>query len=299
MRWRPAPLGVLRTNCVSNTTPPRVSVIVTTYNWPSALDLVLDSLSGQTFSDFEVVVADDGSGAETRTVIDDWQSRFPVPLKHVWQEDDGFRAARARNLAVREAAGDYVVFLDGDCLVLPTFLANHLRYASTDWFTVGRRCFMRKGPSKLIEAHRWRVHAWPRAVLVTAALFGGSNRPFQLISLPVSHDRRRNRPKEWNKAQTCNLGVWREDVLDVGGFDEGYGAYGLEDTDFVIRLIRSGRQRITLEHADPVLHLWHQRKKTASDNRDRLAAMESSHRITPEQSILLPGNAPVAEPSAL
>lgn len=269
------------------TPAPKVTLIVTTYNWPGALDRVLNSLSRQTLGDFEVIVADDGSGPETRGLIDDWRARFPAPLRHVWQDDDGFRVARARNLALAEARGDYIVFLDGDCLVLPTFLATHVRHADAGWFTVGRRCFMRQWASQKILDRRLAPHAWSRVALVPLALFGGSNRPLQLISLPLSDARRKNRPQVWNKAQTCNLGVWRSDALAIGGFEEGYSAYGLEDTDFVIRLFRHGVRRITLEHADPVLHLWHPRKKTSTDNRDRLAEMEASSRTVPQQSLLL------------
>lgn len=265
---------------------PAVSVIVTTYNRPDALALVLDSLAQQTVRDFDVVIADDGSRDDTRALIAARAATFPVPLIHAWQEDEGFRAARARNLALTHARGAYVVFLDGDCLVLPTFLATHKRFAEAGWFTVGRRCFLRRWASVGIVERSLAVQTWPRAALFALAVCGGSNRPFQLVSLPQSDARRKNRPTEWNKAQTCNLGVWRSDIDRVGGFEEGYGAYGLEDTDFVIRLIRAGVRRITLEHADPVLHLWHARKKTGEDNRARLAALMAGDAVSPQQSLL-------------
>ncbi len=266
---------------------PRVSVVVTTYNRPDALALVLDSLARQTLDSFDVVVADDGSRADTRALIDSRRATFPAPLIHAWQDDDGFRAARARNLALTHARGAYVVFLDGDCVVLPTFLENHLRFAETGWFTVGRRCFLRRWASEQILRRALPIETWPRAVLFALAAFGGSNRPFQLLPIPQSASRRKNRPTEWDKAQTCNLGVWRSDIDRVGGFEEGYGAYGLEDTDFVIRLIRAGVRRITLEHVDPVLHLWHARKKTGEDNRARLEALIQGDALLPQRSLLL------------
>ena len=85
---------------------PSLSVVATTYNWPAALDRVLDSLAGQTLPDFEIVVADDGSGPETRALVDGWRGRLGERLKHVWQEDQGFRAGRVRNLGARAATGD-------------------------------------------------------------------------------------------------------------------------------------------------------------------------------------------------
>lgn len=271
---------------------PAISVIVTTYNWPLALDLVLDGLARQTFRDFEVLIADDGSGPDTADLIAARAADFPVALRHVWQEDEGFRAARARNRAAAAARGDYLVFLDGDGLVLPTFLANHRKWARPGWFTVGRRCYMRRWASAAILKQGLAPHRWPRAALVPLALFGGSNRPLQLISWPLSETRRKNRPTEWNKAQTCNLGLWRADLQAIGGFEEDFVGYGLEDTDFVIRLIRSGRRRLTLEHADPVLHIWHPRKKIGADNRARLAAMEASEAVLPRVSALRDAAAP-------
>jgi GT2 family glycosyltransferase len=125
-------------------------------------------------------------------------------------------------------------------------------------------------------------------------LLGGSNRPLQVLSLPQSDERRRNRPTEWNKAQTCNLGLWRRDFERIGGFEEGFVGYGLEDTDFVVRLIRSGVRRITLEHLDPVLHIWHPRRKIPEDNRAKLAEIMASERTRAERSVLLEGPAAAA-----
>ncbi|MCG8441454.1 MAG: glycosyltransferase [Caulobacterales bacterium] len=266
---------------------PAVSVIVTTYNWPHALDLALDSLTRQTYRHLEIIVADDGSGPETAALVAKWAEASPTPIVHAWQEDDGFRAARARNLAASRASGDYLIMIDGDCLALPTFVASHVRHAEAGWFTVGRRCFMRRRATGTVLARSWPVHRWPRAALAPLAMLGGSNRPLQLISLPLSEARRKNRPTAWNKAQSCNLGVWRSDFDRVAGFEEGFETYGLEDTDFVVRLVRAGVRRITLEHADPVLHLWHARKAIVEDSRARLADVMSADRVTPMRSLLL------------
>lgn len=266
---------------------PRVSLIISTYNWPEALDLVLDSAVRQTFQPMEIIVADDGSRDDTAALIAEWTARSAIPIIHSWQEDEGFRLARSRNLAAQRARGDYLIFLDGDSLVFPTFAENHQRNAAPGWFTVGRRCYVRRWATHRILDQRLRPHRWARAALFPLALFGGSNRPLQLLTLPQSEARRRNRPTEWNKAQGGNLGVWREDLLRVGGFDESYGHYGLEDTDFVVRLFRAGVHRITLEHLDPVLHLWHGRKKTPDANRARLAALLEADAIAPQRSLLL------------
>lgn len=265
---------------------PKLSAIVATYNWPEALELVLDSLARQTYANYEVIVADDGSGPATKAVIDRLSETFPVPLIHSWQEDMGYRLSRSRNLAVTRSSGDYLIMLDGDSMLFPTFLENHARHAEAGWFTAGRRCFMRKWASAEILRHKRQIYRWPRALLFPLALFGGSNRPTQLITFPFSDERRRNRATEWNKAQGCNLGIWRSDFETVGGFEEDFEGYGLEDTDLVVRLFRAGVRRKTLEHLDPVLHLWHGRRKTGAENRARLENVLNSDAVRADCSAL-------------
>lgn len=109
----------------------KISVIVATYNWPSALRLSLQSLMRQTAHNFEIVVADDGSRNETRELIERLTKSSPVPIIHSWQEDIGFSLARSRNQAVLKSHGDYLIFVDGDCIVPKDFVANHLKLAAS------------------------------------------------------------------------------------------------------------------------------------------------------------------------
>ena len=119
-----------------------ISVIVTTYNREDALDAVLRSLAAQSDSDFEVVVADDGSGPATRELIAAWKAKLAVRLEHVWHEDRGFRAAEIRNRAILAARGGYCIFLDGDCIARPDFVATHRRLAEPGWFVTGNRILL-------------------------------------------------------------------------------------------------------------------------------------------------------------
>jgi glycosyltransferase involved in cell wall biosynthesis len=239
---------------------PRVSLIIATYEWPEALDLVLESACRQTWPNLEIVVADDGSGRDTARTVSRWSRRSRRPIVHVWQEDQGFRLARSRNRAVEQANGDYLLMLDGDCLLFPRFVASHMRHAEPGWFTSGKRCFLRRLPSTLALRGRLSVHAWPKAALFPLLLLGGGTRAAQLLPIPQSDADRRSRAEDWGQAQGCNLGLWREDFLRVGGFDERFQAWGGEDTDLVVRLLRSGVRRLSLEHSEPVLHLWHARR---------------------------------------
>ena len=112
--------------------PRHCSIIVTTYNAPSSLALVLKSLGKQDYpKPYEVVVADDGSEQPTAELITELAEIMPYTLIHAWHEDRGFRAAAARNHAVSKSSGDYLIFLDGDCIVRPNFLSGHARLAQS------------------------------------------------------------------------------------------------------------------------------------------------------------------------
>src|SRR5690606_5625206 len=104
-----------------------------------ALGRVLDSIAGQTRLPDEVIVADDGSGPDTAALLKARAARFPTASRHVWQEDQGFRAGRARNLAIAASRGDYLLLIDGDMVLHPEFVADHLRFATPGRFVQGSR----------------------------------------------------------------------------------------------------------------------------------------------------------------
>ena len=121
---------------------PLISLVVTTYNRPDALNAVLAACFDQDAGNYEVIIADDGSTANTRELIESLQKTAPVPLKHVWQEDLGFRAAMARNRGTLAAAGEYIVFLDGDCIPQRNFVARHRQLARKGYLVSGSRVLM-------------------------------------------------------------------------------------------------------------------------------------------------------------
>lgn len=237
----------------------KVSVIVSTYNWPEALEMVLQSLIDQQDRNFEVIVADDGSGPETAECIARMQQISPVPIKHFWQEDIGYRLSRVRNGAIKMAEGNIIVFTDGDCCLMPDFVARHRKAAEPNCFVTGKRVFLKQRFTKMVMKNRVRFHQWPRGVLFMLGLTGNCNRPFQFIRLPQSQKSLWGYEKCWKKAQGCNIAAFREDILRIGGFDEVYEGHGLEDSDFVLRMIHSGIKRKNVEFDSPVLHLYHGR----------------------------------------
>ncbi|MCU7843664.1 MAG: glycosyltransferase family 2 protein [Candidatus Thiodiazotropha sp. (ex Monitilora ramsayi)] len=233
-----------------------VSVIVVTYEWPKALERVLESLSRQTVMPLEIIVTDDGSSPDTRAVVDAWQEKMECELHYLWQPDEGFRAARARNRGVAVSHGEYMVFLDGDCLVFPDFVERHQRLAEMGCQVVGNRILMDEALSRRVlegkeSPCRWSVLRW-----LKGRVSGEINRLLPMVRLGEGQWRKR-RALKWKGAQSCNLGVWRRDFLAVNGFDENFSGWGHEDADLVVRLMGSGIIRKDGHFSVPVLHLWH------------------------------------------
>lgn len=232
-----------------------MSVIVTTYNQPAALALVLQSLAAQRLCAHEVVVADDGSGPETLALLNTLEPNLPFPIRHVWQQDYGFRAAAARNRAAAAARGDYLVFLDGDCLTRPALLSRHAALAEPGHFVVGNRILLDSASSARILARQlpaWQWH-WPH--WLRARLAGEVNRLLPLLPLPDGRWRRHR--QQWQGARSCNLGLWRSDFIRVNGFDERFAGWGHEDADLAVRLLKAGVNRKDGHFGLAVLHLWH------------------------------------------
>ncbi len=232
------------------------SVILATYNWPAALRYILRELDRQSSDAFEVVVADDGSSRQTAEVIASLQERVGYRLKHVWHEDEGFRLARIRNLAVLEAEGDYLIFLDGDCIPLKHFVEDHRWLAEPGWWVRGTRVSLRREFSERVLREGVNVADWPLARWAVAKVRGEAGGPAPLVRFRTQAFRKR-RPTRWQRARGCNIAVWRDDYLRVDGFDESYAGWGREDSDFVIRLINSGVYRKEGRFLVPVVHFWH------------------------------------------
>lgn len=245
----------------------KVSVVVTTYNWPAALDRVLDSLNRQTWKDFEVIVADDGSRGETAQLVAEWAKKARYPLQHAWQEDKGFRAGLVRNLGASKATGELLLFIDGDCLTLPRFVESHARQAERGWYATGRRAQVREKVTQRLLEKRLTPYTLPRWRLFLESPYWLQTRYAQLLTLPVDNIRRTSHVDDVRKAESCNLAVWRDDFVSVGGFDESFEGFGCEDVDLCLRLLRKGLRRKSLEHLEPVLHLFHRRRSVVTETR--------------------------------
>ena len=241
---------------------PSVSVIVTTYNWPKALDRCLAHLCANT-QPHEIIVADDGSRADTQAVIESWQAHSPH-IQHVWQPDNGFAAAQIRNKAAAVAKGEYFIFIDGDCLVPPNFIQRHQCLAEHNAFVAGNRILLSESYTRSVLEHKrllpTQIRQW-----IGLRVKGHCNRWLPVCYWPFNYGRL-GKAGQWQGAKTCNLAVWRKDFYVVNGFDEAYTGWGLEDSDLVARLIHADVAHKSGRFAVPVFHCHH-----TENSREQLA----------------------------
>ena len=266
---------------------PRLSVIVCTYNRPLALRAVLAGLRDQSRSDFEVIVADDGSGPSTRAVVDGMMPAFAGRLHHVWQEDKGFRVAAARNRAAETCRAPYLAFLDGDCIPRTDYVHSYMKQLRPDLILRGSRVLCSEAlthrieQGEVLDAHRWRLselRARHRAGELNrlAALRRGFLDRLRVLSSVA-------RPRNWRLLRGCNFVVPTEAYFAVGGSDESFEGWGYEDSDLCIRLMNFGL-RIRRGLAETcVLHLWHREndRRFEGENLRRLLETRSSRRTHP------------------
>jgi glycosyltransferase involved in cell wall biosynthesis len=234
-----------------------ITLIVTTYNRPDALELVIAGCLDQTDRNFEIVIADDGSGAPTRALIERLQRASPIPITHVWQPDEGFRAAASRNRALRRARGEYIVFLDGDCVPQRDFVARHRALSAPRTVVTGSRILLSpeltsEALARQLPLQRQTLRFW-LGKRATRQINKFMPLAMHLPDLPL----RRLKGFVWRGIKTCNLAAWLADLKAINGFDESFVGWGHEDADLVARLHNLGVTRKNGFWSTEVLHLWH------------------------------------------
>ena len=235
----------------------RTSLIITTYNWPDALNLCLASVASQSRMPDEIIVADDGSGPETAAVVRSWASKIPGGVRHVWQEDLGFRLARSRNRAIASATGEYVVVIDGDMVLHRKFVADHIACARPRRFIQGARPWLSpEATERMIRHQNPSTSPW---------MPGLTRRAYAIRSLLLSTLTSKTK-RTLSGIQGCNQSFWRKDFLEVNGYDERFTGWGPEDREFAARLLNIGVQRLSLRHRAIAFHLHHESRAPSAPN---------------------------------
>lgn len=226
----------------------KTSLLISTYNWPEALELVFKSLSTQTRMPDEILIADDGSGEETATLINDYKAKINIPLKHIWHKDEGFRRTFILNKAIAASKSDYIIQIDGDCIMHKNFVEDHIKFASENMFLYGSRV-------NILEKY-------------IPILFSEKNVDFPFFSKGIKNRTRNlhipflsnfytSKPELSKKLRGCNLSFWRKDFIKVNGYNEDMTGWGKEDSEFAVRLLNSGISGRRLRYRGIVYHIWH------------------------------------------
>ncbi len=227
---------------------PHLGLIINTWNQPEYLGRVLQALSVQSSPPDEVLLADDGSAEATRKVFSEWSSGQLIPAAHVWQPHEGFRRARILNQAIAKAKSDYLVFLDGDTVPHPSFIADHRLLADTQGFIQGHRALVGQRAAAWFGLQRFatdrRRAFWQGQIRGWKHAFRWP-RPLRRLRLDL------------RGVRGCNLGIWRKHLCQVNGYNEAFVGWGREDSELAVRLMKLGLRRIDVRGWALCFHLWH------------------------------------------
>ena len=227
------------------------SLIITTYNWEKALELVILSSIRQSYLPVEIIVADDGSTDDTRKLIKSLCNKSPIPIIHSWQKDKGFRAAKSRNKAIAKAIGDYIILIDGDMILHKNFVRDHCSFSKPGYFVQGIRAKLSaKKVKKVFKTKQLNFKSFEGGIKnkrnsVRSSLFSylfSGTRLFKRLSM----------------IQTCNMAFFKDDCMKVNGFNEDFIGWGREDSEFGIRLMNIGIKRRDLKFKAIGYHIHHE-----------------------------------------
>lgn len=225
-----------------------VSFLVSTYNWPDALELVLESLNLQSEMPDEILIADDGSKEETLALIDKLRAVSSVPIRHIWHEDEGFRRTVILNKAIAQSTCDYIIQTDGDCLLHRDFIRDHKAAARTGVYLYGSRVNILEGfVPKLFQKKQLEFGYFSEGI---------KNRTRNL-RIPFLMKTYRPKQELSHKLRGCNLSFWKSDFIAVNGYNEAMTGWGREDSELVARLLNKGILGKRIRYGGIVYHIWH------------------------------------------
>ncbi len=254
------------------------SLLISTYNWPQALGLCLRSVLQQSALPDEIVIADDGSREETAVLIQDFAKSSPVPVKHIWQPDEGFQLARIRNKGFAAAKGEYIIQIDGDLILHKHFIKDHLRFRRKGFFTTGSRVLLSPKTTETLFANNCidiRKHSEE-----DRNFFNSIYLPFPMLHKLLSR-RYKNSGKHKYYVKGCNMAFWKQDLLKVNGYNESFSGWGREDSEIAIRLINAGVHKQFLKFGGISYHLFHKEaSREMEDKNIRIMKEAAEKKIT-------------------
>lgn len=228
-----------------------VSLIIATYNWPEALNMVLLSVKKQSILPDAVFIADDGSTTDTQNLILEVQKTFPVPLKHIWHEDKGFRKTKILNETICKCSTDYIIQIDGDIIIHNNFIKDHIQNAATGFFIEGSRVWLNDELTKKAQRNQ----------KTTFSIFSkGIKNRLNGVYLPFLtpfFSKPGNSIAYAVKTRGCNMSFWKKDMVAVNGYNEDLTGWGREDSELCVRLVNRGVTKKRIKFAAIQYHQHH------------------------------------------
>lgn len=239
------------------------SLLIATYNWPEALKLCLLSVLDQSVLPGEIVICDDGSRKETAELIDSFRDKFSIPINHVWHADEGFQLAKIRNRGFAAAKGEYLIQVDGDLALHKHFIKDHLNFAKHRFFATGSRVLLSPQTTEsLINNNSIDIRQYSKN---NKNLFNG-------LHIPAFHDffsrKYKSKAKYKYYVKGCNMAFWKNDLVEVNGYNEDFTGWGREDSELAIRLINAGINKRFLKFGGISYHLFHKEASREMEQRN-------------------------------
>ncbi|MET3977587.1 glycosyltransferase involved in cell wall biosynthesis [Mucilaginibacter sp. UYP25] len=244
------------------------SLVISTYNWPAALELCLKSVLLQTKMPNEIIIADDGSGDETRQLVNDYKKLSPVPILHVWHTDEGFQKTIILNKAIKQSTAPYIVQIDGDVILEKHFIADHLRSAQPKAFIRGTRAMLT--PQKTQEL----LNNKSINISVFTAGLKHRNNALRLYALRFLGARTK---MSSNSVRGSNMSFWKEDFININGYDNSIKGWGHEDEELAARFINIGVIKKIVKLCAVQYHLYHPVSGKSNEPKQRELVEQVKH----------------------
>lgn len=248
---------------------PKCSLVTPTYNWPEALELLLLSIKNQTYLPNEVIIADDGSKKETEHLIKRFQNNFPVPLHHVWHEDNKNQKPAIMNKAIAIAKYDYIIEIDGDIIMHKDFVKDHLAKSKKNMFLYGSRVNVQKHHlADLFKTKQISFNFFSR----------GIKKRGRTIRIPLLSNFYKESNTRSSKLRGCNMSFWRDDLIKINGFNEKLVGWGIDDSEMIQRMLNIGVRGKRLKFRGIVYHIYHKEQDRSHININEIIEKETTEK---------------------
>lgn len=262
---------------------PDATLIISVYDKRKELELVLKALTIQSLKNFEVIIAEDGRNPQIREAVDDWKSETQFKLKHLTQDDIGFRKNKILNEAIRSSESDYIVFIDGDCIPHPVFMEAHVLNKVENTVLCGRRVNLTKSISDKLTAEKILNHSYSKIKLCDV-IFSSLNRSKNEFNFNIEEGilvknlkLRKLFMNDDEHILGCNFSLHKSLMEKINGFDENYEGPGLgEDSDIEYRMRLLGVKFKSVRNLAIQYHMYHPKTIESGKNMEYFKKVKSS-----------------------